>query len=64
MQNHEKLEEVFAKQIGQLNAKNGTVTHEFIAENAKEIGLQLGVVDFKYNCRCTTPNSIMDYYGM
>lgn len=64
MQNHEKLEEALAKQIGQLNAKNGTTTDEFIAENAKEIRLQLGVVDFKYNCGCTAPNSIMDYHDI
>lgn len=64
MQNHEKLEEALAKQIGQLNAKNGRATYEFIAENAKEIGLQLGVVDFKQNSGCTAPNSIMAYQGM
>ena len=64
MQNDEKLEKALAKQIGQLDAENGRATDEFIAENAKEIGLQFGVVDFKYNCRCTPPNSVMDYHGM
>jgi predicted ATPase len=64
MQNHEKLEKALAKYIGQLNAENGRATDEFIAENAKEIGMQVSVVDFKYNCRCTAPNSVMDYHGM
>ena len=64
MQNHEKLEEALAKQIGQLNAKNGRATYEFIAENAKEIGLQLGVVNCKYNCGCNASNSTMDYHSM
>lgn len=42
MQNHEKLEEALAKQIGQLNANNVRATYEFIAENAEEIGTAVG----------------------
>jgi hypothetical protein len=64
MQNHEKLGEALAKQIGQLNARNGTATGEFIAENAKAVGLQLGVVHFNYICGCIALHIIMDYHGM
>ena len=64
MKNHEKLEEVLAKYIGQLNAKNGRATEEFITESAKEIRLQMGAVDFKYNSGYTALKSVTDYHAM